>query len=161
MFTEEQKAEVRRLADGRHSANEIAAAIGRVSRNAVIGWLHRANAKGEKLRLSATSNPNSGRPPEVRKPREIRQPSAPRYIAATKPKYRPIPPEPAPIAPENKLGPATLAELNYWRCKWPIWQSGTSPVYGRKDFCGEATAIPGVTPYCEFHRRKGYAPRDR
>ena len=124
------------------SASQIARTLGGVTRNAVIGKLHR-------LGLAGRETP---RPPRfIRAARTPTRPPQPRQLPR-----RPLPSRvDAPRAPEREVidsvGAFDLAVLAPRACRWPIGDP-RAPGFG---FCG-APASAG--PYCEGHRRRAYRP---
>jgi len=131
------------------SASQIAKALGGgVTRNAVIGKVHRLGLSGR----AAPSQParTTYRPtrPRAAAPAPA-QPSAPRRIEAAQP--RPVPPtrpEPTPEMP----GTATVMTLGAHMCKWPIGDPSSTEF----SFCGRR-ASEGV--YCVEHARVAYQPQ--
>jgi GcrA cell cycle regulator len=126
-------------ADGR-SASEIAALLGEVSRNAVIGKAYRL-----------------GLPPRRTVSRQPRQPSSHRNrtgrISMRKPvpRSRPLPTAPAPLPPAPPALMISVAQLKDTTCHWPIGDP-------RKEgfgFCGAKTAA-GRQPYCAHHQAIGH-----
>ena len=123
------------------SASQIAKELGGVTRNAVIGKVHR-------LGLSGRATPTrSDRPP---------------ISARRKPAPKPVMIEPEEPIEEEILDDgewATVLTLNERMCKWPIGHPGTEKFH----FCGRAAQAG--TPYCEAHSRVAYQPapsrRDR
>lgn len=119
------------------SASQIARQLGDVTRNAVIGKVHRLGLSGR------------GSPARSERPRAVTVP---------KPQAKPvfIKPVPAqnPVVLENGEF-ATVATLKDNMCKWPI---GDPAAPGFR-FCGHPTT-PG-TPYCEAHARLAYQPVER
>ncbi len=162
------------------SASQIAGVLGEgVTRNAVIGKVHR-------LKLSGRAKPASSAPRVRTTPRptarRIASPSAaPRHpggFAATM-KSRPmsgvggaiqgatalkiteeyqveieIAPQAAElfIPVEQRL---TLLQLNEHTCKWPIGDPLTPEFY----FCGQHS--DEGKPYCDFHSRRAYHQPDK
>lgn len=129
-------------AEGR-SVGEIAAELGGVSRNAVIGKAHR-------LHLVAHVNaPEHGKPivrVPVAKPfiRTARLPKAkvdPVKVAAVKKMVERTAALPAP-APLN----FTLLELNHGDCRWPVSGDGAKTL-----FCGHN--VEAGKSYCACHGR--------
>jgi GcrA cell cycle regulator len=119
------------------SARTIAAELGEgVSRNAVIGKVHRLGL--------------AGRVTVFRAPRRVPERSAPRARSAT---ARPPRAYPQPVilsgAPEAKMLP--FGKLKRSTCHWPIGD----PLLPGFGFCGHAT-VPGGQPYCAHHQCKGH-----
>jgi GcrA cell cycle regulator len=118
------------------SASQIARTMGGVTRNAVIGKVHR-------LGLAGRASPSrSDRP---------RLPSAPKVSMRS---YAP----PAPIIEEDPLiledgTHATVLTINDRMCRWPIGD----PAENEFHFCGRKPK--NGSPYCEAHARKAYQPQ--
>lgn len=140
------------------SASQIAAQLGGVTRNAVIGKVHRLNLSGRAKPASTAPRPRkAGR--VVGAPR----PSARAFVAgntALKIHAPPAPrrvPNPVPI--EDLVVPislnVSLMELNDSMCKWPIGD----PTAENFCFCGHRN-FNGL-PYCEYHSRIAYQPVER
>ena len=144
------------------SASQVAAKLGDgITRNAVIGKLHR-------LGLSGRGSPTRVSRPRTRRPRK---PSAPRKVsarnstngAATPPPARAnvsaratTRPEiiPEPILLQNiphseRIGILDLTEKT---CRWPLGDPGT------EDFCFCAKTPQSGTPYCDYHASLAYQP---
>jgi GcrA cell cycle regulator len=114
------------------SASQIAAKLGLVSRNAVIGKIHRLGLAGRKT--------------VCRMPRAPRAPHAPRpvFVRLRKPKQ-----QPRAIDFEPYAGPkVSLHDLTSCTCHWPHGDP-LAPGFG---FCG--CPIPPGAIYCACHRAK-------
>jgi GcrA cell cycle regulator len=145
MWTDERVATLKKLWTEGLSASQVARQLGGVTRNAVIGKIHR-------LGLSGRACPS---PP--RRARTLR-PARPVGRRATPP--RPLPP--APAAPraarpacEAPEGPGAVADLTGLRghvCKWPIGD----PKAPGFSFCG--ALVEGDGPYCPAHHRRARQP---
>jgi GcrA cell cycle regulator len=137
------------------TASQVAAQLGGgISRNAVIGKVHR-------LGLSGRQPPTHAASPRPRRPRQPSSPgrSGPAAMAAAAPKpdYRPQPrpePEPQPIRLVDipKSERVTILMLTDKTCRWPLGDPGDPDFC----FCG-LTPKPGV-PYCEYHASLAYQP---
>jgi GcrA cell cycle regulator len=144
------------------SASQIAARLAQgVTRNAVIGKVHRLN-------LSGRAQPARSNAP--RAPRKPREPSHPGRTGgmpsmpsagnmALKPMSRPEPrqvalPEPKPVRLVDlpKGGSVTILHLSDKTCKWPIGDPGAEGFC----FCGHNPRAG--SPYCEYHARLAYQP---
>jgi GcrA cell cycle regulator len=139
------------------SASQIAKQLGGVTRNAVIGKVHR-------LGLSGRAAPSQPARPVFKAPRPARP------AATTVPAPRRPPPQPqtvhevAPVAatphqppalarqPEER-GVATVLTLGAHMCKWPIGDPATDDF----SFCGRRSSEEG--PYCVEHARVAYQPQ--
>jgi GcrA cell cycle regulator len=144
------------------SASQIAAELGGVTRNAVIGKVHR-------LGLSGRAKPQSPRAtthqPRARSNGTGRSaPSAPRpprpmtigNVALKTEARAEARPERAP-APEIEEGPITyeritILNLTEATCKWPVGDPGRPDFF----FCGRKSDTSG--PYCGYHARIAYQP---
>ena len=140
------------------SASQIAAELGGITRNAVIGKVHR-------LGLSGRAKSPSSSAPRPRKPRapgmmRLSRPSM-RGNTALAPMYEAdLEPEPELIENISPIGQrCSLLELNDSKCRWPIGDPGSAEFF----FCGGAP-VEGL-PYCNYHSRVAYQPaaarRDR
>ncbi|MCB1507954.1 MAG: GcrA cell cycle regulator [Hyphomicrobiaceae bacterium] len=149
------------------SASQIAAELGDVTRNAVIGKVHR-------LGLSGRGKPTTTTAPKARKPRSTapasRRPSATRpvSIGATALKASPDLETAAEIVvlPSRRadielveLGESprlTIHQLTEATCKFPIGD----PTERDFHFCGREANVSA--PYCAYHCRIAYqAPAER
>jgi GcrA cell cycle regulator len=159
-WTDERVELLKKLwADGL-SASQIAGELGGITRNAVIGKVHR-------LGLSGRAKAPSSSVPRQRKPRAPSMFRAPRPMMrgntalAHAPAYD-YDAEPEPELIENiiPIGQrCTLLELDQEKCHWPIGDPGQPDFF----FCGGKTNAG--TPYCGYHGRVAYQPpaarRDR
>ncbi len=130
------------------SASQVAKQLGGVTRNAVIGKVHR-------LGLSGRAKPSR---PTKRKPRTTaaksravtpRTPRAPRRPAAPPP---PVPIEAKPL-PSGEF--ATIMTITDHLCKWPLGDPSTAEFR----FCGRGT--DKAEPYCKAHAQLAYQPARR
>lgn len=142
------------------SASRIAAEIGGVSRNSVIGKVHR-------LKLAK----------RISTPRE-RQPPKPRIHKRQR--FREVPPMPIENTGAVLIGPliqngegdpsvmpdqrrpgslsCTLMELTNQTCRWPLWDDAKPEHL----FCGASGAdLENKLPYCPHHSRMAYQPRKK
>ena len=141
------------------SASQIAKELGGVTRNAVIGKVHR-------LGLSGRAKPSR---PATR--RAAAKPSAPR-TRAVKPrvKAKPTTPSIPRIRPAAEQAPlptpinakalpngefATILTIRDHMCKWPIGDPNDSEFR----FCGRR--VKESEPYCEGHCQVAYQPSRR
>jgi GcrA cell cycle regulator len=136
------------------SASQIAARLGGVTRNAVIGKVHRLGLSG-RATSSRSSNP---RPRRTHVPRASRTPSlmfGTRGATALKPQFEmELDPTPAPL--EELVIPlaerASIMTLKESMCRWPIGDPSDPDFH----FCGRKKC--GSLPYCEHHARMAYQP---
>ncbi|MEM6666763.1 MAG: GcrA family cell cycle regulator [Pseudomonadota bacterium] len=145
-----------------HSASQIAAQLGGVTRNAVIGKVHRLGLSGRGKTTNRTTTPRA-KPARATRPatERPRAPSAP-TIGATALKIEPdAAPALAPAPVERSADVTTLPPkarklsimaLNERVCKWPIGDPTSADFH----FCG-CDAQPGI-PYCTYHAKLAYQP---
>jgi GcrA cell cycle regulator len=142
-WTEERVTLLRKLWAEGLSASQIAKQLGGVTRNAVIGKVHRLGLAGR-----ATPSRPAKRPVRPQRPRVI-GPSAPRMRpASTLPAV--IIPQLEPLRGEDGRA-ATVLTINEQICKFPIGDPN-DPDFA---FCGRAAA---GGPYCADHARLAYQP---
>jgi GcrA cell cycle regulator len=134
------------------SASQIAAELGSVTRNAVIGKVHR-------LGLSGRAKPAASGAPRPRKPRSSTQ-----MLRVSRPAFRgntalaqlyeyELVHEPDLTENVIPIGQRrTLMELSEATCRWPIGDPGTPEFF----FCG-GNSVTGL-PYCHYHARIAYQP---
>jgi len=147
MWTDERVATVKRLwADGL-SASQIAQRIGGVSRNAVIGKVHR-------MGLPPRCSNKKGRPARQPRPRKRKQfapvsrltgfRSAENSQVARKPDGPPLEIVGLP-PPRNDVAQVTMEGLKDHHCRWPVGDP-RKPGFG---YCGCDKMQGG--PYCAEH----------
>jgi GcrA cell cycle regulator len=124
------------------SASQIAKQLGGVTRNAVIGKVHR-------LGLSGRATPSQPSRPSFKTPRP------PRPITHATPRRMEPRPQPmtAPVYFVEEPGSATVLTLGAHMCKWPIGDPATDGF----TFCGRRS--DGDGPYCVNHARIAYQPQ--
>ena len=187
-WTDERVETLKKMwADGQ-SASQIAKELGGVTRNAVIGKVHRLGLSNRVGGAPVKPEPNKGKAPSADKPAnttakpaaapraepEQRAAPAPQQVPHVRkpiiPAGQPLPPQPSvgEISPEamatvreveKKAKRLKLMELTERTCKWPIGDPATDDFW----FCGLG-AQPGK-PYCEAHVGVAFQPmsarRDR
>lgn len=124
------------------SASQIAKQLGGVTRNAVIGKVHR-------LGLSGRAAPSQPARAVLRAPRPPRPPSQP---AIRREAHVPAHPRPEPVRlyqPEEP-GTATVLTLGAHMCKWPIGDPSSDDF----TFCGRRAE----GAYCAEHSRVAFQP---
>ena len=147
-WTEDRVGALKKLWLEGQSASQIAKQLGGgVTRNAVIGKVHRLGLSGR----AAPSQPARAtfRPSRPRPAQPTQAPSAPRRIEAVQP--RPAAPS-APALMPDLPGTATVMTLGAHMCKWPIGDPSSTEF----SFCGRR-ASEGV--YCVEHARVAYQPQ--
>ena len=119
------------------SASQVAKQLGGVTRNAVIGKVHRLGLTGGGQRRERIRSQRV--PPQPRAPRS---PMAPRFN-----------PEPIKLRyVDEGPGVATSLTLGRHMCKWPIGD----PSLDSFTFCGRRSEEHG--PYCHDHATVAYQP---
>jgi GcrA cell cycle regulator len=130
------------------SASQIAKQLGGVTRNAVIGKVHR-------LGLSGRATPSQPQRPVFKTPRAAR----PAVAATPAPRRTMEPSLPAQVAAPaysaEEAGTATVLTLGAHMCKWPIGD----PASDGFTFCGRRSDREG--PYCNEHARVAYQPQQK
>jgi GcrA cell cycle regulator len=149
-WTDERVELLKKLWSDGLSASQIAAELGGITRNAVIGKVHRLGLSGRaKSASSAAPRPRKARSPMMRIGR-----ASIRGNTALAHAYE-IEAEATPELIENiiPIGQRrTILELTEQTCHWPIGDPGSSDFF----FCGGNT-IAGL-PYCAYHSRVAYQP---
>lgn len=165
------------------SASQIAKELGGVTRNAVIGKVHRlglsnratpSKAKTDKVTTKEKASPSVKKAAPKQDAKNAEEPPKPRLpIPPRKPIIiagQPLPPQPsanevsvealAKVAKvEKKAKKLTLMELTERTCKWPVGDPATDDFW----FCG--LSVEQGKPYCEAHNSVAFQPmsarRDR
>lgn len=148
MWTDDRVATLKKLWLEGLSAREVAGQLGGVTRNAVIGKIHRLGLSGAG---GAQAQPRRLRPKRPVRPAR-RRTSWPRPGSPT-----PTAPRVAHPAPEVAEGPGLIAsvlDLNGHVCRWPIGD----PKAAGFCFCGRA--VKGEGPYCPDHHVRAYQAHD-
>jgi GcrA cell cycle regulator len=140
------------------SASQIAGRLGSVTRNAVIGKVHRLGLSGR----ATTSRMKSLRPrPRANNNQQLqaKRLGKPRFGATGNATVRALyHPEAEPYsAPFEELvipmaERKTIQTLGECNCRWPIGD----PQMADFHFCGK-DKVMGL-PYCEFHARRAFQP---
>jgi len=156
-WTDERVEALKKLWAEGLSASQIAKQLGGVTRNAVIGKVHRLGLSGRATpsrparRATKPSRPRTtASSPAAAAPRAPR-PAASAPAAAPKPAAA-APVEPA-VLPSGEL--ATVLTLRDSMCKWPIGDPASSSFR----FCGRKTGAGGA--YCEGHSEMAYQPNQK
>jgi GcrA cell cycle regulator len=138
------------------SASQIATRIGGVTRNAVIGKVHRLGLSG-RARPARQARPKRTRPrapgTSVGHGFALRGNVAFKVAPETEIEPEPEPePEPLPTLVVAEGEPVTIMSLSERTCRWPIGD----PTDDDFRFCGRPPAA-GL-PYCREHVRVAYQP---
>ncbi|MEM9709360.1 MAG: GcrA family cell cycle regulator [Pseudomonadota bacterium] len=174
-WTDERVEKLKKMWGEGQSASQIAKELGGVTRNAVIGKVHRlglSNRNGGSSETAAKAEPKPAPETKAAKaapPPEPSQAPAP-AIRKIVPAGQPLPPQPSAneISPEalatvreveKKAKKLSLMELTERTCKWPVGDPATEDFW----FCG--LAVQQGKPYCEAHVGVAFQPmssrRDR
>ena len=155
-WTEDRVATLKKLWLDGLSASQIAKQLGGVTRNAVIGKVHR-------LGLSGRAAPSQPARPAFKATRPARPvmpaPLPTRRTESASPPAQPVMAAPAPLAPtyrHEEPGSATVLTLGAHMCKWPIGDPATDGF----SFCGRRTGGDDG-PYCVEHARVAYQPQQK
>jgi GcrA cell cycle regulator len=134
------------------SASQIAGRLGSVTRNAVIGKVHRLGLSGR----ATTSRMKSHRPRQRMASKRL---AKSRYATIGNPALRALynaetnvylpPTEELVIPIAERKSIQTLTEVT---CRWPIGDPQNTEFH----FCGK-NKVPGL-PYCEVHARRAFQP---
>lgn len=160
-WTDERVELLKKLWSDGLSASQIAAELGNVTRNAVIGKVHRLGLSGRAKSAAQPATPRNAAPRKA----PTRSPSHPmagpatatRGAHALAPDFSPeAETEAAPAPSEDVVTPfserVTIMDLREYMCRWPMGDP-TTPEFR---FCG-ARSQTGM-PYCSHHSRIAYQP---
>ncbi|MAK62984.1 MAG: GcrA cell cycle regulator [Ponticaulis sp.] len=152
-WTEERVEQLKKLWTEGHSASQIATQLGGVTRNAVIGKVHRLGLSGR-----ATPSRPVKRPPRLARPK----PTTQRVVRKTPVEQTGTPETNLPAVAKNvePLAPAKLdngdfasvLNIRESMCKWPIGD----PMDKDFAFCGRAAS---GGPYCAEHAKVAFQPK--
>ena len=157
-WTEERVEQLKKLWTEGHSASQIANQLGGVTRNAVIGKVHRLGLSGR-----ATPSRPVKRPPRLSRPKpapqRVERPVAPTPEVAAPQQQQPST-LPAVAKSTEPLDPVKLANGDFASvlniresmCKWPIGD----PMDKDFAFCGRAAS---GGPYCAEHAKVAFQPK--
>ncbi len=152
LWSDDRVEMLKKLWEGGLSAGQIASELGNVTRNAVIGKVHRLGLSGR------VKSPSSG----ATRQRKARPAQAKMFVARPATRANPalahafdVEMEPDPIAYDNivPMGQRlSLLQLNEATCHWPIGDPETEDFF----FCGGRSLTS--LPYCAHHCRVAYQP---
>jgi GcrA cell cycle regulator len=150
-WTDDRVEQLKKLWEAGLSASQIAAELGNVTRNAVIGKVHRLALSGRAKSPSSTVP----RPRKARPAQHMMRVSRPvsRGNTALAQAFE-IELETDPIAYDNvvPMQRLSLLELSEATCHWPVGDPSSPEFF----FCG-GKALTGL-PYCAHHSRIAYQP---
>jgi GcrA cell cycle regulator len=154
-WTEERVTVLKKLWAEGHSASQIAKQLGGVTRNAVIGKVHRLGLSGR-----ATPSRPVKRPPRLARPKprvmpdgtvKTPTPAVPERTDLLRPAERSAMVAALPPLEQSDGAPASILTIRDSMCKWPIGDPA-DPKFafcGRKSDCG---------PYCSEHAKVAFQP---
>jgi GcrA cell cycle regulator len=160
-WTDERVELLRRLWSEGLSASQIAAQLGGVSRNAVIGKVHRLklSSRGRTAPTQTRQKKPKAAAPKPVKPVSAQVRPMPQTVGATALKIEfDAEPAPRPIVrqTDSVVVPISrrlkLIELSDKTCKWP----NGDPLSEEFHFCGNTSKETG--PYCSYHARLAFQP---
>jgi GcrA cell cycle regulator len=149
-WTDERVELLKKLWSDGLSASQIAGELGGITRNAVIGKVHRLGLSG-RAKSASTSTP---RPRKARSSAHmLRVPRVRGNTALAHAYDLDVEPEPELIENIIPIGQRrTLLELTELTCRWPIGDPGSADFF----FCG-GNSLTSL-PYCAYHSRVAYQP---
>jgi len=150
-WTDERVESLKKMWGDGLSASQIAAELGGITRNAVIGKVHRLGLSGRaKSPFSGASRPRKARAHSLLR---VSRPSIRGNTALAHAYDLDLEPEPELVDNVIPLGQRrTILELTEETCRWPIGDPGGADFF----FCGGQT-VTGL-PYCGYHSRVAYQP---
>ncbi len=145
------------------SASQIANQMGGVTRNAVIGKVHRLGLSGRATSTRGRAANKAGKTAASKQRSQRREPKMPSMGNAA---YKVAPETKAEAIIEPKVSPVKLVEtptgnnigiydLTEYTCRWPVGD----PTENDFHFCGGRNN--GSGPYCESHAQVAYQPAIR
>ena len=164
IWSEERVERLKKLWSEGLSASQIAAQLGGVSRNAVIGKVHRLSLPGRAKSGGATSARSQKRNtvsaparPATYTPRTVTRTIArPAGATMLKEEVELEAEEEVQVSASNVVVPifksVPLIRLTERTCKWPIGD----PL--QEDFCFCGNDSPDSSPYCNYHQKLAYQP---
>lgn len=171
-WTDERVERLKSLWSEGLSASQIAAELGGVTRNAVIGKVHRLGLAGRAKPQAQAARPVQAPRVKPAAPASVARPAPTAAVGAPRP-ARPITignvaikaeasaeaevqraPAPVRIAEVEPLVFERMSILNLTEqtCKWPIGDPGRPDFF----FCGRKSEA--AAPYCTYHARIAYQP---
>ncbi|MCT4655773.1 MAG: GcrA cell cycle regulator [Cohaesibacter sp.] len=159
-WTDERVELLKKLWTDGLSASQVAAELGGVTRNAVIGKVHRLGLSGRAKTTTTTQRARRSRSQTSRPARQtsasaptvgataLKAEAKPQAAPQAKPKEKPQ--EDAVVVPISKR--ASILTLTENTCKWPIGDPGDGDFH----FCGHKSEAGA--PYCKYHAEIAYQP---
>lgn len=172
-WTDERVEVLKKMWGEGQSASQIAKELGGVTRNAVIGKVHRLGLSNRAGSSAPAPEKKAAKPAAKPKPKKQTE----KVVEVTVTPRKPIVPAGQPLPPQpsaNEISPEALAtvrevektakriglmDLTERTCKWPIGDPATDDFW----FCG--LSVQQGKPYCEAHVGVAFQPmsgrRDR
>nr|WP_319390598.1 GcrA family cell cycle regulator [uncultured Cohaesibacter sp.] len=159
-WTDERVELLKKLWSEGLSASQVAAELGGVTRNAVIGKVHRLGLSGRAKTTTTAPRARRPRTQQTNRPARPNTGTSAPSVGATalkvdsQPQVAPQPkaekrPEADPVVvPISKR--ASILTLTENTCKWPIGDPGDSDFH----FCGHKSE--SGSPYCKYHSEIAY-----
>lgn len=151
-WTDNRVEQLKKLWEAGLSASQIASELGNMTRNAVIGKVHRLGLSGR------AKSPSSGVPRQrkVRPARHMMRVNRPvSRVQTALAQVFAVEAEPDPIVYDTVVPisqRASLLELNENNCHWPVGDPCNEDFF----FCGGKSL--SSLPYCAHHSRVAYQP---
>jgi GcrA cell cycle regulator len=157
MWTDERVELLKKLWAEGLSASTIAVELGGITRNAVIGKVHRLGLSGRAKSPAASGprprKPRSASPATFRTARPAVHGNAALALQPATAYELEVQSEPEPVENVVPIGQrCTILELTEDKCHWPIGDPGQNDFF----FCGGKSVV-GL-PYCGYHARVAYQP---
>jgi GcrA cell cycle regulator len=152
-WSDERVEQLKKLWEAGLSASQIAAELGNVTRNAVIGKVHRLGLSGRAKSPSSSSVPRQRKARPAQHIMRISRPVS-RGNTALAHAFE-VEVEADPITYDNVVPMSqrkTLLELTEDTCHWPVGDPGSADFF----FCGGKSLTS--LPYCSHHSRVAYQP---
>ena len=151
-WTDDRVVQLKKLWEAGLSASQIAAELGNITRNAVIGKVHRLGLSG-RAKSPSSSAPRQRKVRPAQQMMRINRPVS-RGNTALAQAFE-VEAEPDPIAYDNVVPMSqrlNLLQLNENTCHWPVGDPSSPDFF----FCG-GKALDSL-PYCAHHSRVAYQP---
>ena len=151
-WTDDRVEQLKKLWEAGLSASQIAAELGNITRNAVIGKVHRLGLSG-RAKSPSSSVPRQRKVRPAQQMMRINRPVS-RGNTALAQAFE-VEAEPDPIAYDNVVPMSqrlNLLQLNENTCHWPVGDPSSPDFF----FCG-GKALDSL-PYCAHHSRVAYQP---
>jgi GcrA cell cycle regulator len=151
-WTDDRVEQLKKLWEAGLSASQIGAELGNITRNAVIGKVHRLGLSG-RAKSPSSSVPRQRKVRPAQQMMRINRPVS-RGNTALAQAFE-VEAEPDPIAYDNVVPMSqrlNLLQLNENTCHWPVGDPSSPDFF----FCG-GKALDSL-PYCAHHSRVAYQP---